>query len=95
MRSWEWKIETPFKFFFLFFFFTRNKKYDMFAFLASTHRVPPQLEESAEEQESAEQARDGPLSVRYVKTLLWKRYRQKATKKTLRENAVVKMCRLA
>lgn len=44
--------------------FHRNKKYDMFAFLASTHRVPPQLEESAEEQESAEQARDGPLSVR-------------------------------
>ena len=50
-------------------FFNRNKKYDMFAFLASSHRVAPQLEESAEEQESAEQARDGPLSVKYVRTL--------------------------
>lgn len=41
----------------------------MFAFLASSHRVAPQLEESAEEQESAEQARDGPLSVKYVRAL--------------------------
>jgi len=41
--------------------FNRTKKYDMFAFLASTHRVAPQLEESTEEQENSEQARDGPL----------------------------------
>ena len=38
----------------------------MFAFLASVHRVPPQLEESTEEQENSEQMRDGPLTVKYV-----------------------------
>ena len=53
----------------LFDLFSRTKKYDMFAFLASIHRVAPQLEESAEEQENAEQARDGPLAVKYVGTL--------------------------
>ena len=44
--------------------FNRSKKYDMFAFLASVHRVPPQLEESSKEQENAEQTRDGPLTVK-------------------------------
>ena len=38
----------------------------MFAFLASVHRVPPQLEEGSEEQENAEQTRDGLLTVKYV-----------------------------
>ena len=38
----------------------------MFAFLASPHRVAPQLEESTEEQENPEQMRDGPLTVKYV-----------------------------
>ena len=38
----------------------------MFAFLASVHRVAPQLEESTEEQENSEQTRDGPLTVKYV-----------------------------
>ena len=42
----------------------------MFAFLASTHRVAPQLEESTEEQENNEQTRDGLLTVKYVPTLL-------------------------
>lgn len=41
----------------------------MFAFLASVHRVAPQLEESTEEQENSEQTREGPLTVKYVK--LW------------------------
>lgn len=44
--------------------FVRSKKYDMFAFLASPHRVAPQLEESTEEQENPEQMRDGPLTVK-------------------------------
>jgi len=48
----------------------RAKKYDMFAFLASVHRVAPQLEESTEEQENSEQMRDGPLTVKYVKRWL-------------------------
>ena len=39
----------------------------MFAFLASVHRVAPQLEESTEEQENSEQMREGPLTVKYVK----------------------------
>ena len=39
----------------------------MFAFLASVHRVAPQLEESTEEQENSEQTREGPLTVKYVK----------------------------
>ena len=39
----------------------------MFAFLASRHRVAPQLVESTEEQESSEQQlQDGPLAVKYA-----------------------------
>lgn len=51
----------------------------MFAFLASVHRVAPQLEESTEEQENSEQMREGPLTVKYVK-----RWGQRAQGKKLK-----------